>query len=242
MKPIVIKLSFIVLIISLFSFKPQKNADQVLIFSKTKGFRHKSIEKGVDAIKKLGEQNNFNVTKTEDSSYFNFTNLKKYQTIIFLSPTGKNLFNDKQKEIFKKYIQKGGGFVGIHAAADSNYEWEWYGKMVGGYFESHPKIQEAKLEIKNNKHLSTNHLSEFWIHTDEWYNYKNFNPDVNILINLDEKSYTGGKMGDSHPIAWYHEFEGGKIFYTGLGHAEESYSNADFLKHLAGGINYALGR
>ena len=141
MKLIILKLSFLVLIISLFSFIPQKKTDEVLIFSKTRGYRHKSIEKGIDAIKKLGEQNNFKVTTTEDSSFFKYANLKKYKTIIFLSPTGKNLFNDKQKEALKKYIQKGGSFVGIHAAADCSYEWEWYGKMVGGYFESHPKIQ-----------------------------------------------------------------------------------------------------
>ena len=242
MKPIILKLSFLVLIISLFSFIPQKKTEEVLIFSKTKGFRHKSIEKGIDAIKKLGEQNNFNVTTTEDSSFFKYANLKKYKTIIFLSPTGKNLFNDRQKEALKKYIQKGGGFVGIHAAADCSYEWKWYGKMVGGYFESHPKVQKANLEIKNNKHQSTSELKNIWVHTDEWYNYKNFNPNVNILINLDEKSYTGGKMGDAHPIAWYHNFEGGRVFYTGLGHTDESYSNAEFLKHLKGGINYALGR
>jgi type 1 glutamine amidotransferase len=242
MKLIFLKLSFIALIISLFSYKPQNNIDEVLIFSKTKGFRHKSIEKGTEAIKKLGEQNNFRVTVTEDSSFFKYQNLKKFKTIIFLSPTGKNLFNDQQKEVLEKYIHKGGGFVGIHAATDSNYEWEWYGKMVGAYFASHPKIQEAKLEVKNNRHQSTSHLGEIWTHTDEWYNYKNFNPNVNILINLDEKSYTGGKMGASHPIAWYHEFEGGRVFYTGLGHTDESYANADFLKHLSGGINYALGR
>lgn len=241
MKPILLKVSLIVLIVSLFSFKPQKN-DAVLIFSKTKGFRHKSIEKGIDAIKKLGEQNNFNVTTTEDSSYFKYVNLKKYKTIIFLSPTGNNLFNDNQKEALKKYLQKGGGFVGIHAAADSNFEWEWYGKMLGGYFESHPKVQEAKLEIKDNKHLSTIYLSKIWVHTDEWYNYKNFSPEVNVLINVDENSYSGGKMGVTHPISWYHNFEGGRVFYTGLGHTNESYLNPDFLKHLAGGINYAMGR
>ena len=217
-----------------------KAPKKVLIFSLTKGFRHKSIEKGIEAIKKLASENNFEVTATEDAFFFNDSTLSTYKAVIFLSPTGNNLFNDIQKAAFQKFIRNGGGFVGIHAATDCNYEWEWYGKMVGGYFTSHPKIQEAKINVLDHKHLSTKHLPEIWMHTDEWYNFKNFNKNVKVLMTVDEKSYQGGKMPDFHPIAWHHKFDGGKIFYTALGHTNEDFEDPLFLNHLKGGILYAL--
>lgn len=215
--------------------KPAK----VLVFSKTLGYRHKSIKDGVKAIQKLAKQNNFIVDTTENAGKFTAENLKQYDAILFLSPTGE-VFNDEQKAAFKQYIQKGGGFVGVHAAADCLYKWDWYGKMIGAYFESHPAIQEAVLTVVNTKHESTKNLVSPWKHRDEWYNYTYKNPNVNILLKLDEKSYKGGKNGDHHPIAWYHQFEGGRIFYTGLGHTAECYTSDEyFLKHLLGGIKYA---
>jgi type 1 glutamine amidotransferase len=240
MKKITLCFCALIVLTSIFSFHVKKNEKQVLVFSLTKKFRHKSIEKGIEAIRKIGLAQKFSVVATEDPSYFNEEQLKRYKAVIFLSPTGDNLFNDQQKEAFKNYINRGGGFVGIHAATDCNYEWEWYGKLVGAYFLKHPKIQEAKLEILDNKHLSTIGLNNPWIRTDEWYNFKKMNPDVKVLINLDEKSYTGGTMGESHPMAWYHKFDGGKSFYTGLGHTDESYKDTLFLKHLSGGIAYVL--
>ena len=240
MKKITITICALIVLTSVFSFHAINNEKQVLVFSLTKKYRHKSIEKGIEAIRKIGIEQNFLVIATEDPSYFNDTQLKRYKAVIFLSTTGDSLLNNQQKAAFKNYINRGGGFIGIHAATDCNYEWEWYGKLVGGYFQKHPKIQEAKLEILDDKHLATKGLKNPWIRTDEWYNFKNMNPDVNVLINLNEKSYTGGTMGASHPIAWYHKFDGGKSFYTGLGHTEESYKEALFLKHLAGGIAYVL--
>ncbi|MEO5910407.1 MAG: ThuA domain-containing protein [Pelobium sp.] len=220
------------------SDKPSKN--QILVYSRTKGYRHKSIEKGIEAIKKLGLSQHFQVIATEDSSMFNDQELKKYKAIVFLSPTGSNLFNEQQKEALKNYIHNGGGFVGIHAATDCNYEWEWYGKMIGGFFMSHPKIQEAKLEVLDEKFIANKGIPKIWMHTEEWYNFKNFNPDVKVVLSVDEKSYTGGKMPDFHPISWYHQFEGGKVFYTALGHTDEDYTDELFLKHISGGIKYAM--
>jgi type 1 glutamine amidotransferase len=215
--------------------------NKVLIFSKTNGYHHKSIVVGIEAIKKLGEQNNFIADATEDSTFFTTGNLQQYKAIIFLSPTG-NVLGDEQKRAFEDYIHKGGGFVGVHAATDCEYGWAWYAKMIGAQFESHPKQQQAKVIVVNKKHISTKMLPATWERFDEWYNYKNINPNIKVLLKLDETSYTGGKNGANHPIAWYQAFEGGRMFYTALGHTDESYSEPLFLQHLLGGIKYAMNK
>lgn len=215
--------------------------EKVLVFTKTEGFRHKSIEKGVELLKSQGNENDFEVTHTEDASVFNNDNLKDYKLVVFLSTTG-DILNEGQQEAFKTFINNGGGFVGIHAATDTEYDWPWYGQLVGGYFESHPQTQEAIINLVKGDHPSTQHLSDTWTRTDEWYNFKNLNQNTTTLLNLDESSYEGGKNGENHPIAWFHEFDGGRVFYTGLGHTKESYDEDDFKKHLLGGIFYALGR
>ncbi|MDO7137808.1 ThuA domain-containing protein [Algibacter lectus] len=216
-------------------------ADKVLIFSKTAGFRHKSIEAGVKTIEALGLQNNFTVTHTEDAAVFLDKKLKKYDLIIFLNTTG-DVLNTEEEQAFKKYINKGGSFLGIHAATDTEFEWAWYGKLVGAYFVSHPKQTEATMHVKDNKHEATKHLPSPWTHYDEWYNFKNINEDLHVLLELDESSYEGGENGDFHPIAWCQEFDGGKMFYTGMGHTVESYSNPEFKQHLLGGILYCLDK
>jgi cytochrome c len=216
----------------------QKEKLRVLVFSKTTGYRHESIGPGKLALIKLGQQNGFEVDTTEDASKFNESNLKRYAAVIFLSTT-QNVLDTVQQEDFKKFIEGGGGFVGIHAAADTEYQWPWYGKLVGAYFKSHPKIQEAKLT--KVKRFGPNTLPDTWIRTDEWYNYKDISKDINVIYNLDEASYEGGANGKNHPIAWYHEYSGGKSFYTGLGHTNESYADPLFLQHVLQGIRYATG-
>ena len=216
-------------------------AYSVLIFSKTAGYRHANIPDGIEAIRKLGQENTFSVEATEDAAFFTKENLAKFQVVVFLSTT-MDVLNDEQQAVFENYVRSGGGFVGIHAAADTEYDWAWYGKLVGAYFESHPKIQEAIIRVKNASHVSTKHLPADWTCTDEWYNYKNMNPDVHVLCQLDESTYEGGKNGANHPIAWYHEFDGGRAFYTGRGHTSESFSEPAFLQHVLGGILYAAGR
>ncbi|HTE31366.1 MAG TPA: ThuA domain-containing protein, partial [Chryseolinea sp.] len=221
----------------LFSCKESKNP-RVLVFSKTKGYRHESIEVGKDAIIDLGKKHGFDVDTTENASFFNEENLKRYQAVIFLSTT-MDVLDVVQQDDFKRFIEAGGGFVGIHAAADTEYEWPWYGKLLGAYFKSHPKQQEAT--IKKVKDLGSSKTPETWVRKDEWYNYKNISPDINVILNLDETTYEGGENGTNHPIAWYHEFDGGRAFYTGLGHTKESYSDSLYLDHLLNGIQYALG-
>lgn len=234
-------LVIIIAITSLFSCQPQPQHDfKVLVFSKTAGFRHNSISNGRKAIKKLGIENDFQVDATEKASFFKQKNLKNYQVVIFLNTTG-DVLNEAQQLEFQRYIQAGGNFVGVHAAADTEPDWDWYGDLVGGYFKSHPKIQKASIDVLNSEHPSTQHLSKKWETTDEWYNYFNLSDQVQVLMNLNESSYEGGENGANHPIAWTQEFSGGRAFYTGLGHTKEQYENETFLKHLLGGILWAGG-
>jgi len=224
----------------LFFVNPIAAKKKILIFSKTAGFHHSSIKVGIAAIQKLGLENKFQVDTTIDATKFNYKNLKKYDAVVFLSTTG-DVLNDEQQAAFERYIKGGGGFAGIHAATDTEYGWPWYGKLSGAYFTSHPAQQMADLNVLNRNTIATSHLPEIWKRKDEWYNFKEIGTDLNVLIKIDERSYTGGKNGDNHPVAWYHNFDGGRSFYTALGHTEASYTEPLFLKHILGGIQYAMG-
>ncbi len=213
----------------------------VLVFSKTAGFRHASIPTGVEAIETLGGQNGFKVEATEDSSAFTDANLARFSTVVFMSTTG-DVLNDDQQAAFERYIRSGGGFLGIHSAADTEYDWPWYGRLVGAYFKGHPAIQVATVVVADRVHPSTKHLPRRWQRRDEWYQYRTSpRGKVHILATLDESTYKGGGMGDDHPIAWCHEFDGGRAFYTGGGHTNESFVEPAFLQHLLGGILWTAG-
>lgn len=235
-----LKLSIVLLLIGLSvvtSCKRTKTA--ILVFSKTAGFRHESIADGKLALIALGEKLNIQVDTTEDASLFNEGNLKRYKAVVFLNTT-LDVLEPVQQTDFKRFIEAGGGFVGIHAAADTEYEWPWYGKLVGAYFNGHPPgTVEAKLKKVNP--LGDNTLPDEWLTVDEWYNYKNINPDIQVIYTLDESTYEGGTNGANHPIAWYHPFEGGRSFYTGLGHTKESFRDEKFLKLITQGIEYVIG-
>ena len=213
---------------------------KVLVFSKTKGFHHASIAVGVPAIMKLGRENNFDVDTTTNSGWFTSANLKKYAAVIFLSTTG-DVLNDEQQKAFEGYIHSGGGFVGIHSATDTEYAWPWYGDLVGAYFKSHPAQQEAIFNVVDRNFIATKMLPTVWKRKDELYNFKYIAKGLHILITIDEKSYTGGENGDNHPMSWYHEYDGGRAFYTELGHTDESYTEPLYLAHILGGIKYAIG-
>ncbi|MEV4200641.1 lectin [Micromonospora globbae] len=214
----------------------------VLVFSKTAGFRHDSIAVGTQAIRDLGAANNFTVTATEDAAAFTTGNLAQYEAVVFLNTTG-DVLNASQQSAFESYIGGGGGFVGVHAAADTEYGWSFYGNLVGAYFASHPAIQQANVKVENRAHAATAHLPQTWIRTDEWYNYQtNARSTARVLATLDESSYSGGSMGGDHPHSWCKTYNGGRAFYTGGGHTQASYAEPAFRAHLLGGIRYAAGR
>ncbi|MCG9792258.1 ThuA domain-containing protein [Flavobacterium algicola] len=238
-------ISILMVLFLLFSVESSfaMKTNKILIFSKTAKFHHQSIPAGIAAIIKLGEANGFVADTTTNSKSFTKENLKQYTAVIFLSTTG-DVLNEEQQLAFENYIQSGGGFVGVHAATDCEYDWAWYGNLVGAYFSSHPKQQDAILKVSNKKHIATKHLPAEWKRKDEWYNYKWMAADLKVLITIDENSYDAGKgkMGANHPMAWYHDYDGGRSFYTALGHTDESYQEPLFLQHLLGGIKYAMGK
>ncbi len=213
----------------------------ILVFSKTTGYRHASIKDGKEAIRKLADQHSVHIDFTEDSSAFSDENLARYKVVVFLSTSG-TILNAEQKAAFERYMHAGGGYAGIHSATDTEYDWAWYGRLVGAFFKNHPHIVRASINVEDQQHSSTSMLSKKWEWTDEWYNFRT-NPrnTVHVLLTVDESSYQGGEMGKDHPIAWYHEFEGGRAWYTALGHRPESYNDPLFLAHLWGGISYAAG-
>lgn len=220
-----------------------KTTPKILVFSKTEGFRHTSIEPGIEAIKKLGIDNGFEVDHTEDTDLITENNLAQYNSIVFLSTTG-DIFTDEQQYEFQRFCQAGGGFVGIHAAADTEYSWPWYGKLVGGFFNGHPNnpnVRNADIKKVDMTHPSCTHLPDTWNRDDEWYNYKDLNEEMTVLLNLDESSYEGGTNGESHPISWIHDRGENKMFYTGLGHTDETFVEENFLTHLLEGIKYTMG-
>lgn len=220
--------------------KAKEGPMKVLVFSKTKGFRHDSIETGVEMVKKLGTENGFVVDATEDSAQFTVEVLKNYKVVMFLNTTG-DVLDDTQQKVFEEYIRIGNGYVGVHSASDTEYDWPFYGMLVGAYFKSHPNIQKAKINVVDKTHPATAHLSDVWERTDEWYNFRMPPSEVQVLMKLDEKSYQGGENGDNHPVCWFHAVDAGRSFYTELGHTKESYADPLYQKHLLGGILYASG-
>ena len=213
----------------------------VLVFSKTEGFRHSSIEAGQEMFRRLADSENFSVNFTEDAAVFTQEELSKYNVIVFLSTTGDILDPAQQREL-ERFMEAGGSWLGIHAAADTEYEWPWYNELVGAYFQSHPRGQpRATIIVEDHNHPATEFLGDTWVRNDEWYNYKNIKGDFTTLLRLDETTYEGGENGEDHPIAWYRPFGNGRMFYTGLGHTDESYAETEFVQHITGALKYLFG-
>jgi type 1 glutamine amidotransferase len=219
----------------------ESSAFRALVFTKTTVFRHTSIPNGIAALEKLARENGFQAEITEDESVFATNNLPRYQVVVFLNNCG-SLLNAGQRAAFQQYIRAGGGFAGIHCPIDCEKDWDWFTQLLGTRFLSHPAVMPGTVVVEDATNPSTAHLPERWTRVDEWYSFKpNPRGRVRVLMTLDEKSYTGGAMGSDHPIAWCHQFEGGRIWYTALGHTEECYEDPLFLQHILGGIQVAAG-
>ncbi|KMT64139.1 ThuA domain-containing protein [Catenovulum maritimum] len=220
----------------------------VMLFTKTNAWHHESILDGVTAIKKLAEKHHFDLEWHEDPNQFNEENLNRFDAIVFLSTSG-DVFNHTQKQAFKQFIQRGKGFVGIHSASDTEHNWTWYTKLVGRRFIVHPEIQTAKLDLVNHDFPGLSWFPKNQLWTDEWYEFgPELSNKLNYLLAVDETSYEpranmgdviGHGMGNFHPIAWYQYYDGGRSFYTALGHTSAVYRNSYFLDHLFGGIYWA---
>ncbi|MBQ4891724.1 ThuA domain-containing protein [Shewanella sp. MMG014] len=230
-----------------FDTLPKKQFN-VLVFSKTSGWHHKSILNGVKAIEELAEKHFFNVIWHQEAHYINTQYLADVDVVIFLATSG-DILNEKQKQALETYVQSGKGFVGIHSAADTEYSWEWYQKLIGHTFIIHPTVQTALVNKTAIDFVGSEQLpASFWF-TDEWYDFSEANtPSLQYLLTVDEQTYQtqsdwgvkqGDGMGDFHPIAWFQYYDGGRSFYTGLGHLGAVYQDPLFLAHLYGGIYWA---
>lgn len=218
---------------------------RVLVFSKTSGFRHESIPAGIDLVTQLGAKHGFAVDSTEEAGWFSDQILDQYAAVVWLNTT-HDVLSSAQESAFRRYIESGGGFAGVHSAADTEYGWPWFGTLLGGgaWFKSHPEVQEAGLDVEDRDHPSSRHLPLRFSMSDEWYNFQH-NPrdSVSVLIAIDETTYEPGldAMGD-HPVAWYHEIAAGRSWYTNMGHEIETYADPGFQQHLLGGILWVAGR
>jgi len=218
----------------------QAQSKRVLVFTKTARYHHESIPDGVKAIQKIAAEDKFTVDVTTDSTVFNENNLKRYAAVIFLNTSG-NVLDTVQKTDFQRYIEAGGGYMGIHCASSTEKSWTWYGHLVGAVFTDHPEPQNGTIDVVDHQNPSTAHLPIRWAWKDEWYNFRDIQSDLHVLFKADETSYKGGKNGANHPLAWYHEYDGGRAFYTALGHFPEAYVDPLFVKHIREGIKYATG-
>ncbi len=204
------------------------------VFTKTTGLRHDSIPNGVKAIKRLGRERGFTVEVTEDAGRFTSSSLVRYDVVVFLSTTGTPIARAAQQRAFERFIRRGGGYVGVHAASDTRGRWPWYERLVGARFKRHdPGVSERPVRIEDAGTAATRGLPSPWERTDEWYEFRaNPRGQVHVLASLDE----------SRPLAWCHAYDGGRSVYTAMGHTRESFTEARFLAHLYGAIAMAAGR
>lgn len=235
-----------------FAANPTMN---VLVFTKTMGFYHAAKPNAVKAFYEIAHENNWLLTVTEDSTYFTDANLKKYNVVVFLLTTGNNLLDANQRLAFQHFIERGGGFVGVHTSTDTEYKWPWYTQLVGAHFLGHPPVHDAKLIIEDKHNPATECFGTDTLKwKDEFYSFDRnprLNKNIHVLASIDEKSYNIDEniwfkdvnivMGD-HPLVWCQEFDGGRSFHTALGHIPEMYNNEIFRKHIIGAIQWAAGK
>ena len=212
---------------------------RILVFTRSLFYTHESTDAGVAAIFELGRKHRWLVDTTEDALRITDSVLKHYRAVVFLNASGNALGNEQQ-EAFERYIRIGGNFVGIHAAIDTAYHWPWYGRLVGAQLARHPEVQRATLTVVDRLHQSTHQLPARWEHLDAFHNFEQFSAGLRVLLAIDESTDQGGTHGAMHPISWCHVYDGGRVFYTAMGHTAESFADPHFLEHLRGGITYAL--
>jgi len=211
-----------------------------------KGYVHDNIGTCVKAIEKLGSENGFKTVASDDPSVFTGASLKKYKAIIFANSNNSAFDNEEERKAFQDFIHKGGGFVGVHSATGSERNWPWFWNLIGGSFAWHAPLQKFSVQVVDTNHPATSFFrskTSDW--EDEFYTVKEQPRDVRVLLAGNIKPLKGvgekaANLPDLVPLAWCHEFEGARSFYTALGHKKEYYSDPNYLKHLAGGIRWVL--
>jgi cytochrome c len=225
------------LVASLALFRPV----EALVFTKTAGFRHDSIPEAVAAMSTL-DPARIRVRATEDSAEFTARNLGRYDVVVFLLTTG-DVLDGRQQAAMEGFVEAGGGFVGVHSASDTEYDWPWYGSLVGAYFLSHPEIQPADVTVQQPPHSTMAGLPPVWRRVDEWYDFRAApGAHCHVEARVDESTYQGGKMGRDHPVVWWSEAGKGRSWYTAMGHTKESYSEPEFVRMLERAVLWAAKR
>lgn len=232
-------LLFVLLLCSLPMVAPAASP-RILIFSKTAGYRHESIPVAVEKLRDIARRQSLQTDASEDAAVFSPERLRGYRAVVFVNTTG-DILDARQQRALETFIRAGGGFMGVHAAADTEYEWPWYGTLVGAWFLGHPPGLQTTRVTFNREGIAA-HGRE-WRVTDEIYNYRR-NPrgQVEVIATVDERDYTGGTMGNDHPIAWCQSIGDGRAWYTGLGHDAAMYADPVFARHLARGLRHVSGQ
>lgn len=213
---------------------PLSRQPTLLVYTRTAGYRHDAIPNAIATLRALAQAEGVAVESSEDPALFTASALSRDRAVVFASTTG-DVLDAAQRRAFEAYVAGGGAFMGLHAAADTEYGWARYGRLVGARFAHHPPgLHEAQVTFADGEH---------WRVRDEFYDFDH-NPRgaVRVLATLDERDYVGGRMGTDHPIAWCHAALGGRAWYTGLGHDGALYDEARFRLHLTRGLRYVLGR
>jgi type 1 glutamine amidotransferase len=220
---------------------PAPGPVRILIFSRTTGFRHDSIEPARSALAAIAQRRNAVLETTEDPAVL-IGRLEMTDVVVFLMTTG-DVLDAAQQQQFEAYIRQGGGFAGVHSAADTEYDWPFYGELNGAWFKDHPAVQAATIIVDATDDPLVSFLPREWMRSDEWYNFReNPRSRVKVLLRLDESTYSGGNMGADHPIAWTRTIDQGRAFYTGLGHTPETWEEPLVLRHVEQGVFWAAGR
>lgn len=228
----------------------------ILVFTKTNGYRHEeAIPAGLALFKEIAKRRGWSIFQTENGAVFNDAYLRFVAATVWHQTSGDTL-NADQKDAFRRWLEAGGGFVGIHGAGgDLHYDWPWYvDKLIGAQFIGHtmgPQFQDAKVVVEDHDHPATAGLPDSFVHNDEWYSFDKSprtKPGFRILASVDESTYSPRlhflwidrnlAMGD-HPVAWSHCVGRGRVFYTALGHEASAYQEPEMKKMLEGAIAWA---
>lgn len=225
-------------------------AEKVLIYTKNgEGFVHKNIPASVACLEKICQQQGWSYEVSDDASIFTKDKISMFDVLVFSNTNNEAFDTQEQRQVFQDYIQGGGRFVGIHSACGSERNWPWFWACLGGKFEWHPPFQPFEIKVIDPKNPSTAHLPKIWKWEDESYFLTELNPDIHVLLAVDLRTIKnmGSQnkpkpriFGDYFPLAWCHEFDGGRQWYTALGHKDEHYEDENFIKHLTGGIQWAM--
>ena len=214
---------------------------RLLVFSRTTGYRHDAIAAATQAITELAASAGIGVDASEDPGVFSDANLARYRAVVFLLTTG-DVLDPGQEAAVERFVRAGGGYAGVHSATDTEYDWAFYGELVGARFKAHPALAKGTVIVEDATHASTAGLPARWTRTDEWYDFRsNPRPGVHVLLRVDPGSYSGSTMGADHPIAWCHAVDRGRSWYSAMGHPAEAYAEPAFRAHLLGGLRYAAG-